>query len=166
MLHKLLNIDLKICKNECIYSISYQPLPFLLILRPLNQDFMFLQYKFTNFRFVLNLTPGANIIKRFRYKFTHSKLDLFTSMRPILFTFIKWYNLQKNVSKLHQISFMRSTQWCGFSPKRLFTKAAFHWTSFSPKGRLFIFGTVHRIYRKYIEQTGLRSSLAALEAEI
>ncbi len=33
----------------------------------------------------------------------------------------------------------------GFSPKRLFTEAAFHQTSFSPKRRLFIFGTVHRM---------------------
>jgi hypothetical protein len=61
-----------------------------------------------------------------------------------------------------------SKGWGGFSPKRLFTEAAFHRMSFSPKGRLFIFGTVHRIYREYIEhsKTGLRSSLAALEAEI
>ena len=61
-----------------------------------------------------------------------------------------------------------SMGWSGFSPKCLFTEAAFHRTSFSPKGRLFLFGTVHQIYREYIEhsKTGLRSSLAPLEAEL
>jgi hypothetical protein len=89
-----------------------------------------------------------------------SKLQLYIKITIV--------NQNYNCTSKLQLYIKMTIGWGGFSPKHLFTKAAFHRTSFSLKGRLFIFRTVHRIYQEYIEhsKTGLRSSLAALEAEI
>jgi hypothetical protein len=45
--------------------------------------------------------PGVDLIKLFWLNFTYSfwKLDLFIEMQQIYLIFIKWYSLQKRVSK-------------------------------------------------------------------
>ncbi len=71
-------------------------------------------------------------------------------LNAIMLNVIMLNVIMLNVIMLNVIMLNVVMWWSDFSPKRLFTEAAFHQTSFLPKRRLFIFGTVHRMYYNII----------------